>query len=79
MAVNYRVVVMFASVSSAILLAFAFVWTLSAITRYRAKDFFTASDVEDFGDFGTCVEGLTEVQLKLENYDDPDVECRPDR
>ena len=79
MAVNFRVVVMFVSVGCAILCAVTLAFITIAITEYRLKDFFVASDFEDFSELGTCVEALTDKQLRRENYHDPYAECRPNR
>jgi len=79
MAVNYRTVSIFSSVATAILCAIVLAFQITAIVEYRAKDFFTATDTEDFASFGTCVEGISEDQLQWENYDDPNIYCGPDK
>jgi len=81
MAVNYRVITIFSSVASAILCAIALAFTITAITKYRAEDFFTATKTEDFSTLGTCVETLTDAQLKRLKYHEGNIECneKPDR
>ena len=79
MGVNYRAVSLFSSVANAILCATVLAFQITGVVQYRAKDFFTATNTEDFLTFGTCVEGITEDQLKWENYDDPNIYCGPDR
>ena len=79
MAANYRMIVMFVSAAAAILCGVTLAFIITAVTEYRAKDFFTASNAEDFNALGTCVEALTDAQLKREKYDDPNIYCGPDR
>ena len=76
---NYRTLVIFVSVMSALLGTTVLAFIANAITGYRARDFLNATNTEDFGSFGTCVEGLTEAQLKWDDYDDPNIECGVDR
>ena len=75
MAVNYRIITIFSSVASAILCAIALAFTITAITKYRAEDFFTATKTVDFASLGTCVEAVTDAQLKGLKYDDQGIEC----
>lgn len=75
MAVNYRVITIFSSVASAILCGVALAFLVTAVTKYRAEDFFTASKTVDFTTFGTCVESITEGQLKTLKYHKDDLEC----
>ena len=79
MTANYRVVVIFVSAAAAILCGVTLTFIITAITEYRAKDFFTASNAKDFSALGTCVEALTDKQLRREKYDDPNIYCGPDR
>ena len=79
MAVNFRLVVMFVSVGMAILCGITLAFIVTAVTEYRAKDFFTASSMEDFSTLGTCVEALTDKQLKWQDYHDPHIYCGVDR
>lgn len=75
MAVNYRVITIFSSVASAILCAIALAFLVTSITHYRAEDFFTATKTEDFTQLGTCVETVTDAQLKSLDYEKGDIKC----
>lgn len=76
MTVNYREVVIFASVASAGLSCVSLAFIVTALISYRAEDFFTASKTVDFNTYGTCVETITDEQLKTLNYQDTDIECK---
>ena len=75
MAVNYRVITIFSSAVSAILCAVALAFLVTSITHYRAEDFFTATKTEDFTELGTCVEAVTDAQLKSLDYEKEDIKC----
>ena len=82
MAVNYRLLVIFAAVIGAVFSAFSVVWIIEAFILYRSEDFIIASETLDWMDppagQATCVETLTDAQLMSLDYDHPDLACRLD-
>ena len=81
MAVNYRLLAIFASVVCAVFSAFSLVWIIEAFAMYRGEDFIIASETMDWmhppgEQDATCVETITDAQLMTLDYDDKDVECR---
>lgn len=75
MAVNYRIITIFSSVASAILCGVALTFLATSLAKYRAEDFFTATKTHDFTALGTCVEYVTDAQLKSLGYQKQDIEC----
>ena len=76
--VNYRIVVLVAALSCAVLSAIALAFMVTALVEYRADDFFTATTTKDFTTLGTCVETLTKDQLDELDYLNPELECKED-
>jgi hypothetical protein len=74
--VNFRIVTLVAALASSILCAIALAFLVTSLVEFRADDFFTASKTKDFVALGTCVETLTEEQLKELNYDDAELDCK---
>jgi len=76
--VNYRIVTLFAALAGAILSSIALAFLVTALIKYRAEDFFTASTTTDFTALGTCVETLTHDQLKELDYNNAEIDCKDD-
>ena len=76
--VNYRIVTLFAALASAILSSIALAFLVTSLVKYRAEDFFTASQTTDFTTIGTCVETLTRDQLKELDYNNGNIDCKDD-
>ena len=80
--VNYRIVTLCAALGSAILMTFALGCLVTALINFRAEDFLTASKTPDMtvlGDAGTCIETLTEDQVKELEYTKPGLKCGDNR
>ena len=77
--VNYRVVTLFASLASAVISAIALAFLITALVEFRAEDFLFASKTKDFTSIGTCIETLTDSQMRELEYTDPDIKCEDDR
>ena len=71
----YRFMVILFSAGSAVLCGFAIYFQVMALAKYRADDFFTATRITDFAALGSCVEVITDDQLKSAGYDDVNIEC----
>jgi len=81
MAVNYRLLTIFASVVCAVISAFSLVWIIEAFILYRSEDFIIASETMNWmkppnEQDATCVETLTDAQLMSLDYDHADLSCR---
>lgn len=76
--VNYRILTLFAALAGVVLSQISLAFLVTALIKYRAKDFFTASTTKDFVALGTCVETLTRDQLKELDYNNPDIDCKDD-
>jgi len=74
--VNYRIVTLVAALSGAVLSAIALAFLVTALVKYRADDFFTATTTKDFTTLGTCVETLTKDQLDELDYMNPKLDCK---
>ena len=64
----YRWLVIVASAAAAVLSAFSIYFLVLAIAKYRTDDFFTATSTSDFTVLGTCVEVITDSQLRDAGY-----------
>ena len=71
----YRFVVIIFAAASAVLCGFAIYFRVMALAKYRADDFFTATRTTDFAALGTCVERITDDQLKAAGYNDLKIAC----
>ena len=71
----YRFVVIIFAAASAVLCGFAIYFQIMALAKYRADDFFTATRTTDFAALGTCVEVITNDQLKAAGYNDLKIAC----
>ena len=71
----YRWITIVAAAASAALCAFAIYFNVMALVKYRTDDFLTATSTKDFTTLGTCVEFITNDQLKGAGYDKSDIEC----
>ena len=77
--VNYRVVTLFAALGAAILSAVSLAFLVTALVQFRADDFLKASKTDDFTAEGTCIETLSESQVKELEFTNPDLKCEDDR
>ena len=75
MAYSPRWITIFASALSAVLSAFSLYFLLTAFAQYRTEDFLTATSTADFAALGTCVETVTDEQLKVFGYEKNDASC----
>lgn len=71
----YRFVVILFAAASAVLCGFAIYFQIMALAKYRADDFFTATRTTDFSALGSCVEVITNDQLKAAGYSDFNIAC----
>ena len=80
MAVNYRLLTIFAAIVGALFSALSVVWIIEAFILYRSEDFIIASETLDWMNppegQATCVEALTDAQLMSLDYDHVDLECK---
>ena len=77
---NYRLITIFGAAACAIFSAFSLVWIINAFILYRSEDFIIASETMDWmnppnDQDATCVETLTDAQLKSLDYDHADLKC----
>lgn len=75
---NFRIVTIIAALFTSILSATSLLFLVTSLIKYRAEDFFTASETTDFTSLGTCVETLTLEQLDELKYGKVDTACRDD-
>lgn len=68
----YRWFVIGTSALSAVASAFGIFFLVAAFCTYRAEDFRIATVTEDFESFGTCLEMITDEQLRGAGYHKPD-------
>ena len=74
--INYRIVTLVAALGSAVLTAISLAFLVTAVVKFRAEDFFTATTTKDFTALGTCVESITHDQLKELDYNNADLKCK---
>lgn len=70
---TYRWAVIITAAGSAVLCAFAIYFNVMALAKYRTDDFLLATTTTDFTALGTCVEVITNEQLKSGGFHKMDI------